>query len=171
MAKGILETLLLSSIITFSSCISQQHNITEGSGCVTKVWYKAPTTANPYSIYTTLDVTDSSLFFQLITNITKYKLKYQGTIYSVDTFHLLSPSSAAYFKDSSLIIVHNCSNLAYYPKSLLDSLFNKTNLDISIEIEDTLTMQKWEFKSCLDSRPHSKEEWKKSIPKWLFLHD
>ena len=169
MTKASLEALLLSSIITFSSCISQQHNINERSGCVTKVWYKAPNTANPYSIYTTLDVTDSSLFFQLITNITKYKLKYQGTIYRVDTFHLLSPSSAAYFKDSSLIIVHNCSNLAYYPKSLLDSLFNKTNLDISIEIEDTLTMQKWEFKSCLDTRPHANEVWKKNIPRWLFL--
>jgi hypothetical protein len=121
------------------------------------VWYQIAKAPNPDVIYCTIDIPDSSLFFNLIANVDKFRLKYYGSIFSIDTFHILSPTAGAYLKDSSLIIGQLCSDLTIYSKDVLDSLLLRTNLDISIEVQDTSTNQKWVFKGCPKNLPIQKE--------------
>jgi hypothetical protein len=164
--------IFIVTILTVNyGCQPRQTFLKDKTYCITRLWYQISKTANPDKLFYTVNIPDSALFFDLISNVNRFKFKFSGSIFDIDTIKILNYSAGADIRDSSLIIGNVCSNLKTYPKAKLDSIIRETKSNIYIEVRDTITNQKFLFKSCHDSISHTSYRWTKEIPNWLFFRD
>ena len=164
--------IFILTILTVSyGCQRRQKILKDKTYCITRLWYQISKTANPDKLFYTVNIPDSALFFDLISNVDRFKFKFSGSIFDLDTFKILYNAAGADIRDSSMIIGNVCSNLMTYPQAKLDSILRETKSNIYIEVRDTITNQKFVFKSCQDSISHTSYRWTKEIPDWLFIKD
>lgn len=134
--------------------------------CVGEIWYEIAKTANPDLVKCTIDVADSSLFYYFVNFGDRLKIDFHGALYEVDSFHVMYHVILPNNIDYTLVIAQSTSPLTKYEKPFLDSIIQKTNAALRIEITDTLTQKKWEFSKC-EKTDNKDKEWFKNVSKWL----
>lgn len=149
-------------------CNPQVKSVKEGNYCVGDIWYKIAETANPDKVFCTIDVPDSTLFYHFINNEERLRITFFGAIYNVDSFKVIHHLMGAYNLDNTIVIGQTITSLMKYEKQFLDSLIQKTQRELRIEILDTLTRQKWEFTKC-KKKENQNKDWFKRVPDWLFM--
>jgi hypothetical protein len=161
--KLVIYFLILSACYV---CCTQVKSVKEVNYCVGDIWYKIAETANPDKIFCTIDVPDSSLFYHFINNEERLRITFFGAIYNVDSFKVIHHLMGAYNLDNTIVIGQTTTSLMKFEKYFLDSLIQKTQGELRIEILDTITQQKWEFTKC-KKKENEDKDWFNRVPAWL----
>ena len=88
----------------------------------------------------------------MVENPKRLKFIYSGGVYSIDSLHFPSPFIDIYdHSDSTLVFGQGVFGLRGYSDSFIDSVMQKTREEISINVLDTLTKEKWIIKRCKEN--------------------
>lgn len=166
-------SFLLLFLLFMISCTvigGRNPKVLEGN-CITHVWYDVSQTLSPDKVFLTLNLPDSALLFTFLLEEERFKYEFEGSIFNIDTFHIISHNVGACLNEASMIIGLSTSPLTSYTPKQLDLFFIDSLSDFKITILDTLTKKEYEYTICKNGTEVLENPWFRYIPKWLFLGD
>jgi len=136
--------IVLLLICLFFSCNFNQKSKQNPTDFIISFDYHKSIAVGPESLISILSIKNKKLIERLMKNPQRLSIKYIGGIYNIDTLYFPRPLFEIYdFKDSSFIFEQDVFCLKVYSTTLIDSLIEKTRMEMSINFVDTLTHEKW----------------------------
>jgi len=147
--KNILIFIVLCFL--FGSCTSTPVNKHTSFQCIKSFVYTKQHAVGPETLVGVIATNDNELRRLLLNKPSHFVFNISGGIYNVDSIYFPLPYVDIYdIRDTSIFFVQDIFGLRQIPANTLDSLIRRTEMDIHVEILDTITNKKWVIMKCRD---------------------
>lgn len=148
--KFIIISILLVSFLTY--CTNNPSRKVDINQCILSFTFKKNDAVGPEGLVSIVRINDSTFRKMLLENPQRLNFEFYGGIYNIDSLHFPSPMIDVYnLKGNTIIFEQGIFGLRRYSDSFIDSVMQKTGEEISINVLDTLTKEKWIITRCKEN--------------------
>jgi hypothetical protein len=143
-------SILFISFLT--GCIFHSNKSIDKKQGILNVKFEKTKAVGPDGLICIVRIKDKALKKRMIENPGQFKLIYSGGVYSIDSLNFPTPFIDIYdHSDSTLVFGQAVFGLRGYSDSFIDSIMQITRKEISINVADTLTKEKWIITKCKEN--------------------